>query len=889
MAEAKTTPMMAQYQGIKAENPDAVLFFRMGDFYETFFEDAAIVSKVLEITLTSRGEKDASGKKIPLAGFPYHALDAHLYKMVQAGHKVAICEQVEDPKLARGVVKRAVIRVVTPGTVTDPKALDVRANNFIVALYAFEKRFGLACADVSTGEFQVTELPSVDKLATEVTRLRPSELLLPEGFRHRDALAEAEEATRPTVNDQPPWQFDPETARGTLLRHFQMTSLDGFGCEGLHAAVGAAGALMAYLLDTQKDNVHHVTGMTTYSTESFMALDGATQRNLELVRSMRDGSTHGTLLQILDGTLTPMGARKLRQAIVQPLLDAREIRSRLDAVAELRAELGPLDDLRALLKGVYDVERLVGRIGLGSANARDMQALGGSLAILPALRDGLSTKTSSLLATLHDSLDTCTDVVDLISRAVHEEPPLTLRDGRLIRDGHNGDLDELRDVLANGKDRIARLQEAEREATGITSLKVGYNQVFGYYIEVTRANLANVPESYIRKQTLANAERYITPELKEFEEKILNAQERILDLEYDLFLQVREQVKGEIPRIQRAAAILAMLDFLSAMAYIAVKNNYVKPDVDDTDALFIKSGRHPVVEQLVTHEGFVPNDTHLNCGEEQLQVITGPNMSGKSTYLRQVALITLMAQMGSFVPAAEAHLGVVDRIFTRVGAADNLAMGQSTFLVEMNETANILNNATDRSLLILDEIGRGTSTFDGISIAWAVAEYILAELGAKTLFATHYHELIELADKYPRVRNYNVAIHDDEESITFLRKVVEGGTDDSYGIHVARLAGLPDDVVARAMDILLILEQHEISVGDNSSTPRPRRRPRRRATTDGGLQLSLFVPPSSGAADPLLEELRDALSAMELDAMTPIDALNALHALRKKLDGSEAE
>ncbi|MAF12676.1 DNA mismatch repair protein MutS, partial [Candidatus Poribacteria bacterium] len=472
---------------------------------------------------------------------------------------------------------------------------------------------------------------------------------------------------------------------------------------------------------------------------------------------------------------------------------------------------------------------------------------------------------------------------------VHEEPPLTLRDGRLIRDGHNGDLDELRDVLANGKDRIARLQEAEREATGITSLKVGYNQVFGYYIEVTRANLANVPESYIRKQTLANAERYITPELKEFEEKILNAQERILDLEYDLFLQVREQVKGEIPRIQRAAAILAMLDFLSAMAYIAVKNNYVKPDVDDTDALFIKSGRHPVVEQLVTHEGFVPNDTHLNCGEEQLQVITGPNMSGKSTYLRQVALITLMAQMGSFVPAAEAHLGVVDRIFTRVGAADNLAMGQSTFLVEMNETANILNNATDRSLLILDEIGRGTSTFDGISIAWAVAEYILAELGAKTLFATHYHELIELADKYPRVRNYNVAIHDDEESITFLRKVVEGGTDDSYGIHVARLAGLPDDVVARAMDILLILEQHEISVGDNSSTPRPRRRPRRRATTDGGLQLSLFVPPSSGAADPLLEELRDALSAMELDAMTPIDALNALHALRKKLDGSEAE
>ncbi len=878
--------MMEQYHGIKAENPDAVLFFRMGDFYETFFDDAKVTASALEITLTSRGEKDANGDKIPLAGFPYHALDAHLYKMIQAGHKVAICEQVEDPKLARGVVKRAVIRVVTPGTVTDPKVLDVKANNFIVALYAFEKTFGLACADVSTGEFHVTELATIEKVSAELTRLMPAELLLPEGFRHRDGLSEAEEAVRPALNELPAWQFDPETARGTLLRHFQTASLDGFGCEGMHAAIGAGGALMSYLHDTQKENVDHLTSMDTYSTESFMAMDGATQRNLELVRSMRDGSSHGTLLQILDGTLTPMGGRKLRQAIVQPLLDAREIRSRLDAVAELRAELGPLDDLRALLKGVYDVERLVGRVGLGSANARDLQSLGSSLSILPALKEALSTKSSSLLATLHDSLDTCADVVDLVLRAVHEEPPITLRDGRLIRDDYNADLDELRDILANGKERIAQLQDTERETTGISSLKVGYNQVFGYYIEVTRANLASVPESYIRKQTLANAERYITPELKEFEEKILNAQERILDLEYDLFLQVREQVKGEISRIQRAAAILAILDFLAAMAYIAVKNNYVKPEVDETAALFIKSGRHPVVEQLVTHEGFVPNDTHLNCDHEQLQVITGPNMSGKSTYLRQVALITLMAQMGSFVPAAEAHLGVVDRIFTRVGAADNLAMGQSTFLVEMNETANILNNATDRSLLILDEIGRGTSTFDGISIAWAVAEHILTETGAKTLFATHYHELIELADKYPRVRNYNVAIHEDEERITFLRKVVEGGTDDSYGIHVARLAGLPDSVISRAMDILVVLEQHEISVGERKG-PRPRRRPRRRATTDGGLQMSLFVPPSSGTTDPLLEELRDELTAMEVDAMTPLEALNALHALRKKLDGSD--
>jgi len=870
---------MEQYLRIKAEHPDAILFFRMGDFYETFLDDAPLVAKTLGITLTAR-DKDAHGERIPLAGFPYHALDAYLYKMVEAGYKVAICEQIEDPKLAKGVVKRAIVRVVTPGTLADPKVLEVKLNRFLVALLAQKQTYGLACADVSTGEFVVTELASAEAVVAELTRLEPPELLVPESFREGDLLTALEPTVRPVVNRLPDWQFDYATARGLLLEHFQTLTLDGFGCEHLPLAVGAAGALMAYLKETQKESVHHITAMSTYSTGSYMTLDADTVRNLELVRTMRDGSKKGTLLDILDATLTPMGGRKLRQALLRPLLDVREIRTRLDAVEEFFTRRILLADLRELLDGVQDIERLVGRVGLGTANARDLLALRQSLAVLPRLRQLVEGCSASLIVTLRDALDPCDDIVDLIERAIHPNPPATLREGNLIRDGFNPELDELRDLIAHGKERIAQLQESERRRTGIASLKVGYNQVFGYYIEVTKPNLSHVPPDYIRRQTLANAERFVTPQLKEFEEKVLNAESRILDLEYTLFTEVRDRVRAEAPRIQRSASALASLDFLSSLAFVALRHHYTKPLVDEGPTIYIKAGRHPVVEQLVTHEGFVPNDTCLNADNEQLHIITGPNMSGKSTYLRQVALITLMAQMGSFVPAAEAHIGVVDRIFTRVGASDHLASGQSTFLVEMNETANILHNATRRSLILLDEIGRGTSTFDGLSIAWAVAEYILKHIGAKTLFATHYHELIELADHYPKARNYNVSVHEDEETVTFLRKVVEGGTDQSYGIHVARLAGLPESVVERAWSILRILEQHEISVTDKRA-PRVRRCIPKRTITDGGLQLSLFIAPEP-TSDPVAEELRAQLAELHVETMTPLEALSLLHVLRDK-------
>jgi DNA mismatch repair protein MutS len=871
--------MLAQYHRIKAENPDAILFFRMGDFYETFFDDAPIVARTLGIALTAR-DKDAKGDRVPLAGFPHHALDTYLHKMIEAGYKIAICEQIEDPKHAKGVVQRAVVRVVTPGTVTDPKVLEINANRFIVAVCSHQGRFGLAAADVSTGEFLVAETTDRRRFTDELARLEPAELVVPS--ESASALPDDLLAASIPVTELPAWRFSPETARAALLRHFGTLSLEPFGCEGRHAAVGAAGALMVYLQDTQKTGVEHISAMTTYSLESFMVLDADTVRNLELVRSLRDGSPRATLLAVLDATLTPMGGRRLRQALLQPLLDVAAIRARLGAVADLAARPVLQDDLRGLLKQVLDIERIVGRIELGTANARDFLALANSLASLPSVRELLAPLESSLVATLRDALDPCEDVTALIQRAIHQDPPVTLHDGRLIRDGFNAELDELRDVAAHGKERIAELQQRERKRTGIASLKVGYNAVFGYFIEVTKANLANVPDDYARKQTLANAERFVTPELKEWESRILHAQDRTISLEYEIFLQVRDSVRQETARIQRAAAAIGHLDFLLSLAYGAVKNNYAQPDVDESDVLFVKQGRHPVVEQLVTHEGFVPNDTYLDCGREQLHVITGPNMSGKSTYLRQVALITLMAQMGSFVPAAEARVGVVDRIFTRVGASDSLATGQSTFLVEMNETANILHNATKRSLILLDEIGRGTSTFDGLSIAWAVGEHIVRDVGAKTLFATHYHELVELADHYARVRNYNVAVHEGEDSITFLRKVVEGGTDRSYGIHVARLAGLPEEVLERAMGILAALEQHDISVG-NQTAPRPRRKRPRTPPNDAGMQLSLFAP--RPPTDPLADELRATLADLEPDRMTPLEALALLQTLRDKARG----
>lgn len=747
------TPLMKQYQSAKRQHPDAIMFFRMGDFYETFYEDAKIASRVLGIALTSR-DKD-SGEPVPLAGFPHHAIDTYLAKFVKAGYKIAICEQMEDPRKAKGIVKREVIRVVTPGTITEPNILDQKANNYLASISKIGDRYGFAHVDLSTGEFSVTELDTPNKLLAEVERIHPAECIISEQFEKETDILKAINATvNPAINKVPVWVFSYDSARTELLDHFHTITLDGFGCENMPSAVSSAGALIYYLNDTQKQEVQHIRSLSTYSLEEYMILDADTQRNLELMRCLRDGSIKGTLLEILDETLTPMGGRKMRNCILRPLIDTGQIRSRLDAVAEFHSRIVFLDEFRELLKNMNDIERLIARIGLGTANAREVLALKNSLNIIPPIKEKINACESTMICILNEELEDVSDVIGLIENSIHNDPPATLLEGNLIKDGYNEELDELRKITTSGKEWITKLQETERARTKINTLKIGYNDAFGYYIEISKSNLHLVPDDYIRKQTLVNAERFITPDLKEYESKVLNAQERISELEYELFCQIRIKVAESTTRIQKNASIIAMLDFLSALAYIASKNNYAKPNVNDSDEIIIKDGRHPVVERFVTGEGFVPNDVFLNCDDQQMIVITGPNMSGKSTYLRQVALIALMGQMGSFVPASEASIGIIDRIFTRVGASDNLVMGRSTFLVEMNETANILNNASRRSLLILDEIGRGTSTYDGLSIAWAVAEHILdkTKIGARTLFATHYHELIELGNTHPGQR-----------------------------------------------------------------------------------------------------------------------------------------
>ena len=851
---------MEQYQRLKDQHADAILLCRVGDFYEAFYDDAELISRALEITLTSR-DKDSQGGPIPMAGVPHHALDSYLYKLVMAGHKVAISEQMEDPKAAKGIVKRDVVRVVTPGTLTDPKALEQKANNYLISIYQLNGVYGLAAADLSTGEFTVTELVDVPNLWAELHRFAPKECLFSDSFDGDELFERLRTDLKVVVNFLPDWRFAFDSARVELLQHFKTLSLDGFGCEHLHSAICAAGALIYYLHETQKQEVEHILSLHTHTISNFMVLDADTQRNLELTTSLRDASSRGTLLEVLDETVTPMGGRKLRQCILQPLLKPQEINARLAAVGELKDRIGLQEELRDALNGMYDVERLISRVSLGSANARDLIALKNSLQLIPTIKDQLHVCESALLKSMNEELDPLTDLCELIESAINPEPPATVREGNLIRDGYSEQLDELRSITGEGKDWIASLQQKERKKTGIASLKVGFNQVFGYYIEVTKANLNLIPEDYIRKQTLVNAERFITPELKERESRILNAEDQIQALEYDLFCELRSRVARQTESIQRLASVIAMTDVVADLAYIASKYDYAKAMVDESDEIIIRNGRHPVVERLFTREGFVPNDTELNCRDHQLHIITGPNMSGKSTYLRQTALITLLAQMGSFVPATAAKIGIVDRIFTRVGASDNLVMGQSTFLVEMNETANILNNATRKSLIVLDEIGRGTSTFDGLSIAWAVAEYILDEkrIGAKTQFATHYHELIELAGKYKPAKNFNVAVHEDGHTVTFLRKVVKGGTDQSYGIQVARLAGLPHAVIERAQQILEILEQHNLSVESGSPNhpprtspkmPRPRNRLTRSTLQGDELQLALFTPKTH----PIVEE-----------------------------------
>ncbi|MBI5694860.1 MAG: DNA mismatch repair protein MutS [Nitrospirae bacterium] len=864
------TPLMRQYNDIKKKYPGAILFFRMGDFYEMFGDDAIVASKALEITLTSRSKN--ADEKIPLCGVPYHAADVYIAKFIAKGFKVAVCEQVEDPRSAKGIVKREVIRVITPGTLLEDNLLTASDNNFLMAMTVLRRRVGLAFTDISTGEFFVSEIPEddVERLISELYRIDPKELLLPKAASAKGALAEAARVFRERVNLMDDWSFDEDGGRTRLLEHFGTESLDGFGVEGMDAGVAAAGAAFGYLAETQAQSVTNITRIRAYNTETYMVLDEAARRNLELTESI-SGIT-GTLIGRLDCTVTSMGSRRLKSWLLHPLLDLREIRARHEAVEDLVENYAMRTSLRENLKGVYDLERLMARISSGVAGPRDLSALRASLSFVPVVKDTAAGTVSARLKALHESLSDHRELRDLIETAVVDEPPATLKDGGVIRPGFSSELDEIRGYCNEGKGLIARIEAEERSKTGIDTLKVRFNKVFGYYIEITRTHLAKVPEYFIRKQTLVNAERYITPELKEYEEKVLGAEERILELEGTLFAEVRTEAARYAAEVQTTAEALSEMDALAAFAEDAVSRGYVRPVMDDAGVMEITDGRHPVVEEITGRERFIPNDTYLDTDGNRLLIITGPNMAGKSTYMRQVALIVLMAQTGSFVPAKAARLGIVDRIFTRVGASDNIARGQSTFMVEMNETANILNNATSRSLIILDEIGRGTSTFDGLSIAWAVAEYIhdKAKVGARTLFATHYHELTELANSYPGIKNYNIAVREWRDEIVFLRKIVEGGSDKSYGIQVARLAGLPAEVLARAKEILTALERSEFGhAGSPAST----------VDTGAGAspQLDLFaVKPDAGLAD--------EFSEIDVLNMTPLQALAKLGELKERAE-----
>ncbi|MCR4439233.1 MAG: DNA mismatch repair protein MutS [bacterium] len=868
------TPLMRQYLRFKAKYKDAILFFRMGDFYEMFYDDAKIASQVLGIALTSRAHGKAAN--VPLAGFPHHALDAYLTKMVKAGYKVAICEQVEDPKKAKVVVKRDVLEVVTPGTVLSDSLLDTKRNNFLVALYLKGEKCGLAAADVSTGDFVAGEFP-LAQLKEQVVRAEPAELLVSE-----EQLPYVTEQLGPAqpamVSKCEEWVFHRDYAYELLTQHFGTTSLRGFGCEDLDVGVSAAGAVVHYLKENQKNELRHLNRLSRLNEAEYLGLDASTRRNLELVTPLNPGATHATLLSVIDRTLTPMGGRMLVQWLLRPLTSKVAIDRRLDAVEELVAQGEFRQRIRDQLRRVGDLERLMAKVNTGRANARDLHALMRTLALIPELKASCASLESALLREIHEQLAELRPLVDELRRALVDEPPVLVTEGGIIRSGYNAELDELRAIAFSGKDWIAKLQTRERERTGIPSLKVNYNKVFGYYIEVTKPHLSKVPADYVRKQTTVGAERFITPELKEYEEKVLGAEEKMALLEYELFDQLRKRVALETEAVQKNARLLAQLDCLASLADVAVSNRYVRPKINESTAIVLKESRHPVIERLLpAGQPFVPNDLFIDSASDQILIITGPNMAGKSTYLRQVGLIVIMAQMGSFVPAKEARIGLVDRIFTRVGASDNLAGGESTFLTEMNETANILNNATPRSLILLDEIGRGTSTFDGLSIAWAVAEFLhnTPRLAAKTMFATHYHELTELALILPRVKNYNVAVKEWGDRVVFLRKIVEGGCDHSYGIYVAQLAGLPREVIERAKEILANLEAEALTPSEQ-----PKLAARRSSSGDDAarqLQLDIFAAQERYLA----EELR----SIDLDNLTPLQALNKLSELKKKLDG----
>ncbi|MCH7959981.1 MAG: DNA mismatch repair protein MutS [Candidatus Hydrogenedentes bacterium] len=797
LAEAQLTPMLKQYVKAKAETPGSILFFRMGDFFELFFDDAIEASELLGLALTSRDSADKAAR-IPMAGIPARSVDTYVAKLIKAGRTVALCDQVEDPKTAKGIVKREVVRIVTPGTVMEPELLEESANNYLAAMVCLDGDAGLALVDVTTGEFLAAEIARDGEqgILDELTRMAPAEVLVSDRTdpafleRLRTQFGEVAFTTRPEH------EFDTDHAETTLKALFDLSTLKGLDLHDAPNALGCAGAVLSYVQETQRDSMPHLRMPRRYTPSGYVVLDASTQRNLELVESLADKSRRGTLLDVLDRTQTSMGARKLRRWVLHPLLDIDAIRNRLNAVEDFFSKTELRLTLRQELTGVGDIERLLARITARTANARDVKALGRSLEQVPQILATLAPADSALLASLRDGVDTLDDVAGWIASAIDESPPLSLNEGGIIRDGYDEELDRVHELVRGGRDWIASLQQQESDRCGIPKLKIGYNKIFGYYIEVSKANADKVPEDYIRKQTLVNAERYITPALKEREEEIVGAQERMHSMEYDLFVKVRDRIAAEAKRIHETADAVATIDALLSFADVAATKHYCKPQVDDTEGMEVRDGRHPVVEDLMKRDDFVPNDLALDPAGASMLIVTGPNMAGKSTYLRQVALITLMAQIGSFVPAAEAQIGVVDRIFTRVGASDNLVRGESTFMVEMIETANILNTATRRSLLVLDEIGRGTSTFDGISIAWSVAEHIHDRIGAKTLFATHYHELTELGNRLEHAKNVNVAVREWGGKVIFLYRIAEGGADHSYGIQVAKLAGLPKEVMA---------------------------------------------------------------------------------------------
>ena len=877
----EVTPMMQHYLQTKEEYKDCILFYRLGDFYEMFFDDAKTVSRELELTLT--GKSCGLEERAPMCGVPFHAADGYINRLVKKGYKVAICEQVEDPKLAKGIVKREVIRVVTPGTNIDMQSLDEAKNNYLMCIVYLADKYGIATTDVTTGDFFVTEVDSERKLLDELNRFAPSEIICNEPFYMSGIdIEDMKNRMNIAVSSLDSWYFGDETARETIRMHFHIQSLLGLGLEDYDCGVIAAGALLKYLYETQKNSLANILEIHPYSIGKYMIIDSSSRRNLELVETLREKQKRGSLLWVLDKTKTAMGARLLRSYVEQPLIDKEEILKRQQLIAKLNEQEITREELREYLNPIYDLERLITRITYQTANPRDMIAFRNSIQMLPPIATLLKDIDCELAAEIRDEFDCLTDLYDLLLASINEEPPISVRDGDIIKEGYHEEVDRLRHASTDGKKWLADLEATEKEKTGIKNLRIKYNKVFGYYLEVTNSFKDLVPDYYVRKQTLTNAERYITPELKELEDTILGAEDRLVNLEYDLFREIRDQVAANVARIQKTAKAIAKIDVFVSLALVANQNNYCCPKINENGTIDIKGGRHPVVEKMIVNDMFIDNDTYLDNHHNRISIITGPNMAGKSTYMRQTALIVLMAQIGSYVPATSANIGIVDRIFTRVGASDDLASGQSTFMVEMNEVANILRNATSNSLLILDEIGRGTSTFDGLSIAWAVVEYISNPklLGAKTLFATHYHELTELEGKLGNVNNYCIAVKEKGDDIVFLRKIVKGGADKSYGIQVAKLAGLPEMVVDRAKEIVNQLSANDITETvknisvETASSNKKKKEPH--LDEVDLTQMSLF---DTVKDDDIIQELRE----VDISHMTPLDAMNKLYELQNKV------